>query len=916
MRSLGVTAVTPQPPRTPTAFPAGTRVGKYEIIRVLGRGGMGQVYLARDVVLGRRVAIKFMLDVRSSFVERFHAEARATARCQHENIVVIHEIGDYHGHGFMVLEYLEGETLAPAIKTAPQPAQAAVELMVPVARALVHAHAHGIVHRDLKPENVFVTVEGSVKVLDFGIARAFDVAVPAIDSRAKRLTGTIVGTPMYMAPEQHRGDAVDHRADIWAFGLILHELVTGQHPLAPRGEPDDDAIRSVGDPDRTMPTAASALASLPYELVALIDRCLAKNPGDRFGDARELLEALEAIGPGRNPRRSAEESPYPGLSAFGDGDADVFFGRTGDVRRAIARLRDQPMVGVVGPSGVGKSSFVRAGIGPALASAEPWELFTLRPGRDALRSLASLVLELGDGAVADEATAIDRLRAEPGYLAEVLRARARATRRRILISVDQFEELYTLVPAVEDRAAYVACLVAIADDVAAPLRVVVAMRSDFLDRIAEHAELLAHLSRCLLFLAPLDRVALREALTHPARLAGYTFESDGVVDDVIDALEQTSGALPLLQFIANKMWDARDRNNRQLTAAAYQAMGGVTGAIAAHADQVVADLSAGGQREVRGLFQRLVTPERTRAIVELRELTDTSTDRAATLQLIDTLVRARLLVVSGDGDRRTVEIVHDSLITGWPRLAGWIEDEKEIVAFAIELRTAAKNWDDRGRLVDLLWRGEILANARRLRPRLADRGALTDRERSFLDAALSLDERALRIRRRLVIAAIAILAAVAAGATVALLWIRGAEREARWHAQQAQTQAREALAARDAAAQEAARAKTAQDEREREHAQRRVAEQQAQTASSEVALRRQDLEVAYRQLAAALEEQRREADRARGALAAAERETSRAQRAEEDVRAKQRALQELLDERNARVNKLEEQLRKISVELK
>jgi hypothetical protein len=894
---------------SPTAFPAGTRVGKYEIIRVLGRGGMGQVYLARDVLLGRRVAIKFMLDTRAAFVERFDAEARATARCQHENIVVIYDIGDYHGHGFMVLEYLEGETLSRTIANGAQVATVAIELMIPVARALAHAHQHGLVHRDLKPDNVFVTVDGSVKVLDFGIASAFDTP------EAK---GTVIGTPLYMAPEQHAGEGIDHRADLWAFGICLYELVTGVHPLGP--EPDRSAIMRLADPSLPLPSTTD-LKDVPADVARVIDRCLAKTPDARFATATELVDALEACIT-RRATRSSDVSPYPGLSAFGDGDADVFFGRAADVRRGLQRLRDAPMLGIVGPSGVGKSSFVRAGLGTALVEQEGWHVLASRPGRDPLRGLAELAAELSDGDV-DADDFIDRLRAEPGYLAELMRSWVRRTKRRVLVFVDQFEELFTLVPAIEDRVAYIAALVAIADDVAAPLRVVVAMRSDFLDRIAESPELTAHLSRNLMFLSPLDRASLRESLTQPAKLAGYAFESAETVDDILDALEHTNGALPLLQFVASLLWDERDKEAKTLTARAYRSMGGVVGAIAAHADQTVADLAPGQQREVRHLFQRMVTPDKTRALVELKELTSASNDSAATRELIDRLVAARLLVMNGHGDERTVEIVHDSLITGWPRLAVWIEEEHEILLFASELRTAARQWDERGRPVGLVWRGEVLADARRLRTRLEERGSLGERERLFLDAAVSLDERALRARRRLFLAGFAVTIAIAVGAIIAMLLVRDAERDARFHAERAARQSQEALKAQLKANDEEANAQLAEKARISEAERRQSAEQQARTsddlarvAQGTVAKTAEELAVANKALQQTADDKAREAEHAKAAQKTAEAEAARAQKAEEEVKAKQAALQQLLQERDARVKKLEDQLKKISTDLK
>ncbi|HTM20456.1 MAG TPA: serine/threonine-protein kinase, partial [Kofleriaceae bacterium] len=224
----------------------GTRIHQYELIRELGRGGMGCVYVARDTKLGRRVAMKFLLNASKSVADRFLVEARATARCNHENIVIIHEVNEHDSRPYMVLEFLEGQTLRGAMERGPLPVLRAVELMIPVARALVRAHETGILHRDLKPENIFLTGAGLVKVLDFGIAKA-DVpgtdsgafAPPRIDDASLDLTqeGSVIGTLPFMAPEQFAGDDVDPRADLWAAGIILYWMIAGHHPLDPLSEP-------------------------------------------------------------------------------------------------------------------------------------------------------------------------------------------------------------------------------------------------------------------------------------------------------------------------------------------------------------------------------------------------------------------------------------------------------------------------------------------------------------------------------------------------------------------------------------------------------------------------------------------------------------------------------------------------------
>src|SRR5262245_26864871 len=210
----------------PAAFARGARIRQYEIIRELGRGGMGIVYLARDVRLGRPVAIKVLLTHSPALTRDFLREARATASCEHENIVIIHEADEHAGTPYMVLEHLEGSnlrTVAGGRRLAPG---RAVELMVPVVRALVRAHERQIVHRDLKPETVFVTVAGAVKVLDFGIA-ALLAGGPSPDHAATR--ARVGGTMAYMAAEQYEPGGADHRSDLWAVGIMLFELLTGHH---------------------------------------------------------------------------------------------------------------------------------------------------------------------------------------------------------------------------------------------------------------------------------------------------------------------------------------------------------------------------------------------------------------------------------------------------------------------------------------------------------------------------------------------------------------------------------------------------------------------------------------------------------------------------------------------------------------
>jgi len=762
---------------------AGMTIGKYELIRPLGHGGMGSVFLARHIQLAQRVAIKSLL-VRPARVpedsERLLAEARTTARCRHENIVGIHDVGVHEHWPYMVLEYLEGQTLRQLLDTdhgAVSPGRA-IELMVPVVRALTAAHELGIVHRDLKPENIMLTSTGVVKVLDFGVAQLLAAPEGAADLRpgpaVEHLVSRIIGTPAYMSPEQFAMKGVDHRSDLWAVGIMLYELVTGRHPLAPFSHA---IVGQVIDHDVPMPSVAETMPGLGT-LGSIIDRCLLKHKAMRTDSARALLAELEPLLPGaQSVELASGESPFPGLAAFQEADTARFFGRAREVAQMADHVRRRPLLTIAGPSGAGKSSLVRAGVIPALKrSGDGWDALVIRPGQRPLAALANLLEQLAWAAdatggtrpsEADPAQAPEvgaealaaRLRREPGALGAALRAYAGRRLRRIIVFVDQFEELYTLGAGEADRAAFVACLESAADDPSSPVRVILTIRSDFLDRVFEDRTFATHLFRSIEPLASIGRDGLREALIAPLAATGYRFEAEALIEGLLDALAGTSGALPLLQFTASRLWDRRDRARRLLTLESYASIGGVAGALAAHADAVLAGMSEPDAACARAIFERLVTPQRTRAVATVAEIRELAGDPAQPAQIdrmLACLTQARLLSVettAGDGERAqaTVELVHESLIEGWPTLRRWLHQDEADRAFLAKLRVAARQWEASGHSDDLLWRGQAALDARRWlnRPGVSPtsrRPDLGEREQRMLRA---ITERADRVRRRI-----------------------------------------------------------------------------------------------------------------------------------------------------------------------
>jgi eukaryotic-like serine/threonine-protein kinase len=278
----------------------GTLVDRYEVLGLLGKGAMGEVYRARDARIGRDVAIKVLPAAFSSDTERlrrFDQEARAAGALNHPNVVAIFDVGSHGNAPFVVTELLDGHTLRTRLNDGPPPLRKALDFGVQVARGLAAAHAKGIVHRDLKPENLFVTNDGHLKILDFGLAKLVrgeghsDGPADSLMATAMTEMGRVMGTVGYMAPEQVRGEAADHRADIFALGCVLYELLTGRPPFH-----RESAVESMAAIVREeMPPLDPAVEAKAPGLGPLLRRCVEKQPGERFESARDFAFSLEAL---------------------------------------------------------------------------------------------------------------------------------------------------------------------------------------------------------------------------------------------------------------------------------------------------------------------------------------------------------------------------------------------------------------------------------------------------------------------------------------------------------------------------------------------------------------------------------------------------------------------------------------------
>jgi eukaryotic-like serine/threonine-protein kinase len=277
----------------------GLHLGPYEILAPLGAGGMGEVYRTRDTRLDRDVAVKILpadVGLDPERRRRFEGEAQALAALSHPNVLAIYDIGSEKGVLFLVSELLEGETLRERLSRGPLPWRRAAEIGSLVAAGLAAAHGRGIVHRDLKPENLFLTAEGQLKILDFGLARETRSEAGRPETTAPTLAfqtspGTVVGTVGYMSPEQIRGAAVDARSDIFSLGCVLYEMLAGTRPF--RAATAAETMAAILK--ETPPAIAGAGTAAPPELEHIVAHCLEKDPDERFQSVRDLAFDLRAV---------------------------------------------------------------------------------------------------------------------------------------------------------------------------------------------------------------------------------------------------------------------------------------------------------------------------------------------------------------------------------------------------------------------------------------------------------------------------------------------------------------------------------------------------------------------------------------------------------------------------------------------
>ncbi len=737
----------------PRAVEGDVLAGRFRLIALLGRGGFGDVWRAAELLpdgsVVRELALKLLTSTRSE--ADWAREAKLLARLSHPALPTIFSAGVLPGERplpFVAMELLVGETLDVAL---------AARGAIGWRRALLHArelagaldaiHAAGIVHLDVKPSNVLLERDGAVRLLDFGIAEAAGVsaATPGASdgdalstaellerddggARPPRAPSLTVGTPGFMAPEVLEGRPARASADGYALGACLAQMLTARLPQRASAVPGRAASREALDAWRAEVQRATLAGELdlaaveraaPPGIVALIAALLSLEPAARPASLRARFdEAWERP-------FGVPEPPYLGLSAYGAAAEGLLFGRADDAARLAAELASGHALVLQGASGSGKSSLAVAGVVPALAK-------TFADGRD---DWVAAIVRPGD----DLDATLRRARVDP--------------RVGVVLVADQLEELVTsLEPASASR---FALSLARHSSPTPGLRVLATLREDFTTRVAEVGELGRWLEASVRFVAPPSLSAVRDIVVEPARLAGVEIDAPReIVDEAARELRAGDARLPAIAFALSEWWGTR-RGGRLLSAS-WRGLGGVTGALARHADATLASLPPAQLPAARRVLSRLAGPDATRVRVSRVELAALGADAAAALE---PFVSARLVARDDDG---TSSYVHEALLTSWPTLAAWLEEERADRAHAAELDREARVFDTAAarERADHLLRGGRLARAEDLARRRPDLGAAHE---AWLTASRARARREGWTRTALVAVVVAAAAALAGG---------------------------------------------------------------------------------------------------------------------------------------------------------
>ena len=643
----------------PAPLPRSARgIPGYELRTEIGSGPLGVVHRAYQSSVGREVAVKIIQPLWANhpeFLRRFEVEAQLVARLEHPHIVPLYDYWRDPSGAFLVMRWMRGGTLEDRCDDGALSLADTETLLSQIGPALAAAHRTGVVHGDIKPTNVLFDEEGNAYLSDFGIALGFHSRA---DSHGQPMANSI------------NDEEPSVRGDVAGLGLLL---------------------------SRCLGSAA------PSEVSEVLARSMPMDPAERYADVDEFMAAWEsAIGATDADavldRRTDARNPYKGLRPFDEPDADDFYGR----ERLIAHLADaiqaSRLVAAIGPSGIGKSSVVKAGLIPALRrgvipGSDDWLITTMTPGCDPFGELAVALTRVSVFPTVDLE---ETLRSGPLSLMRSVH-RLLPPDTSLLLVVDQFEELFTSVDSEADRSAFLGLLVETASTEDGMIRVLLTMRADYMDRPLRYAEFSALVSEGVVLISTPCETELRAIVEEPARAVGIRFES-GLVGRIVGDVEGQPGGLPLLEFCLAELFDRRDAD--LLTLSAYEKSGGVLETIGRRAEDLYHDLDPVSMETARQLFLRLVTVSEThpdtRRRVSIAELHRLGMSDEAVASVLDVFGRYRILTFDRDPVTRapTVEVAHEAILSQWERFESWIEDHREDLLVHRRLTTAIAEWQE------------------------------------------------------------------------------------------------------------------------------------------------------------------------------------------------------------------------------
>ena len=691
------------------------------------------------------------------------------------------------------MRWLRGGTVEDRLVDGPLDLDETLRIVDQVGGALSAAHHAGVVHRDIKPGNLLLDDERNVYLSDFGIA-----LVPAQPGHVGDDLRS-AGSPAYASPEQMTGQTITPRSDIYSLGVLIFELLTGQLPYR-----SQTVTSLIGEKlARPAPALSSQRPDLPNALDLVLQRATMPEPEARYASVAELVDALHAaiatagrmattdhIAPDRPARvagRGAHvtmaalaivaTNPYKGLRSFDEADAADFFGRARLVEQVVSELRESRFLAVVGPSGSGKSSVVRAGLVPALRDgavpgSSRWFVTTMVPGRRPFEELESALLRV---AINPPASLLEQLRDGERGMARAVRRSLPSDTTELVLVVDQFEELFTQVDP-EERDHFLASLTSAVADDEARLRVVVTVRADYFDRPLTHRSIGELMAAHHVAITPLSAEELERAVAGPAERAGARLEP-GLLAAIVADVSDRPAALPLLQYCLTEVYDRRD--GLVMTLAAYRELGSVSGALGRRAEEGFQSLDDEDRLAARELFTRLVTPGEgaadTRRRARRSELIALPVGSYAMERVLGAFGSQRLLTFDRDPATRepTVEVGHEALLTEWPRLKAWVDEDREGLRVMRRVAEAGEAWVQGGREEADLLHGARLEAASEWAEANPER--LSAYERHFVaastaarDAAEARERRTTRRLHRLAVGVSAALVIAVIAGTVAV----------------------------------------------------------------------------------------------------------------------------------------------------